>query len=59
MFILVDKNNTIVGSATNPIDEADCSKNNLRVFKIPKEEFSYDLIGQKLEDFEESGDDGI
>lgn len=59
MFILVDKNNTIVGCATNPVDEADCSKNNLRVFKIPKDEFSYDLIGQMLEDFEENSDDSV
>lgn len=54
MYILVDaKTQIIVGTAIKPISEESCSKNGQRIYEIDNKEFSYSMIGAKLEDFEE------
>jgi len=52
MYILVNENNIIVGSAVNKPDENSCSKNNQKIFKIKDEEYSVELLGTKLLDYD-------
>lgn len=53
MYIIVRANdNVIVGSAVNPINVDEASKNNRIVYKIDDEDFNQSMIGQKLTDFE-------
>jgi hypothetical protein len=53
MYILVDaKTRIIIGTAVRPISEEACSKNGQRIYEIDNKEFSYSMIGAKLEDFE-------
>lgn len=48
MYILVNKDNVIVGSAFNKPSEACCSKNMQRVFEIPDTEYTPEMIGTKI-----------
>lgn len=52
MYLLVDGDNIIVGSVNNRPNEEDCSKNGYRVFEIKDEEYSVDMIGSPLVDYE-------
>lgn len=52
MYILVNKDNIIVGCAAKKVDEAQASTNGQRVFEIDSEDFDIEMIGQKLEDFD-------
>lgn len=54
MYIIVrHKDNIIVGSATRPVDEKEASRNGYKIFEIDDKEFSVDIIGSKLESFDE------
>lgn len=54
MFIIVrHSDNIIIGTATRPVNEAEASKNGYKVFEIDDKEFSVEMIGSKLESFEE------
>lgn len=54
MYIIVrHSDNIIIGSATRPVDQRDASKNGYKVFEIENSKFSFDMIGSKLESFEE------
>lgn len=53
MYILVDaKTNKIVGCASKPVNEEACSRNGQKVYEIPNDEYSHEMIGTKLEDFQ-------
>ena len=52
MYILVNKEDVIVGSAVNKPSEYCCSKNMQRVYEIPNEEYSPELIGSQLISYE-------
>lgn len=53
MYILVDaKTNKIVGCAAKKVNEESCSKNGQKVYEIPDSEYSHDMIGTKIEDFQ-------
>lgn len=52
MYILVNKDNIIVGSSNNKICEKSCSQNGYRVFEIEDSEYSVDLIGTVLTDYD-------
>lgn len=54
MYIIVrHSDNLIVGSATRRVDEKEASKNGYKVFEIDDKEFRVDMIGSKLESFDE------
>ena len=54
MYIIVrQSDSTIIGSATRQVDQRDMSKNGYVVYEIENDKFSYDMIGSKLESFEE------
>ena len=56
MYILVDaKTNKIVGSAVKPVDEEQCSKNGQKVFNVPDDEYSHDMIGSQLDEYQIDG----
>lgn len=49
MYILVDaKTNKIVGTASKPVSVLACSRNGQKVYEIPDEQFSLDMIGSIL-----------
>lgn len=49
MYILVEaKTNKIVGTASRPVSVAACSKNGQKVYEIPDDKFSPDMIGSIL-----------
>jgi hypothetical protein len=53
MFLIVrQSDNVIIGSAIKPINIEDASKNGYIVCEMPDAEFTPDLIGSKIEDFE-------
>ena len=53
MYIIVEaKTNKIVGCANKPVDELHCSHNGQKVFNIPDDEYSHDMLGTLLEDFQ-------
>jgi len=52
MYILIDENDVIVASSVNMPDISDCSGKGLKVFEIPNSEYTPELIGKKLEDFD-------
>ena len=55
MYILVRQtDNIIVGTATKIVDEASVSKSGCRVYEIPDNEFTANMLGSKLETFEEN-----
>lgn len=54
MYIIVRHSDSIImGSATRAVDERDLSKNGYVVYEIENDKFSYDMIGSKLESFDE------
>lgn len=54
MYIIVRKNdNIIIGSAIGMINTNDAESKGYDVYEIPSSEFSKDMIGAKLEGFEE------
>lgn len=56
MYIIVrHSDNIIIGSATRPVDESHASKNGYKVFEIDDAEFNVELIGSRLESFDEVG----
>ena len=52
MYLLVNEDDIIVGSAMNKPSEAHCSAVGQRVFEIDRREYSPEMIGQKLVDFQ-------
>lgn len=52
MYLLVNKDNIIVGSAVNKPSESHCSACGQIVYKIDRKEYTPDMIGKKLIDFE-------
>lgn len=52
MYILVNDENIITASSTGKPSEAVCSANKLRIYEIEDDEYSPELIGQVLDDFE-------
>lgn len=48
MYILVNENDVIVGSAMNKPSIVECSKNKQRVFHLPDSEYEPEIIGSKL-----------
>lgn len=48
MFILVNSENIIVGSAVNMPSEKCCSKRGQKIYQIPDSEYRPDLIGNQL-----------
>lgn len=53
MYILVrQKDNIIVGSAKNRIDEKSASENGCKVYEILDAEFKPSMLGSRLESFE-------
>lgn len=54
MFLIVrQEDNVIIGSAIKSINIDDASKNGYIICEIPDEEFSPDLLGRKIEDFDQ------
>jgi hypothetical protein len=54
MFLLVrKKDQIIVGTASNKIDESSCQKAGYDVFEIDDKEFSFDMLGKKIIGFKE------
>lgn len=54
MYILVRKtDNIIIGSAINPINKENAEKNGHIIYEIDSSEFSKNMIGAKLEGFDE------
>lgn len=52
MYILVRvSDNVIVGSANNPVNVQEASKQGRRVYEIDEHEFDADMIGQKITEF--------
>lgn len=52
MYILVRvSDNVIVGSAHNPINVREASKQGRRVYEIDDEDFSPAIIGQKITEY--------
>lgn len=54
MYLLVNKDNIIVGSAINKPSEEHCSKVGQMVYKIDRKDYSPNMIGEKLVDFDVS-----
>jgi len=52
MYILVNQQNIIIGSAHNKPDESISSANGHRIYEIENTEFSPNMIGEVLEDFD-------
>lgn len=53
MYIIVRvKDNVIVGSANNPVDNKEASKQGRRIYEIDNADFDSSMIGQKLTEFE-------
>lgn len=52
MYILVNKDNIIVGSAVNKPSVEQCSKNGQRVFHLPNSEYEPEMIGTELVSYE-------
>jgi N-dimethylarginine dimethylaminohydrolase len=54
MYILVRKvDNIIIGSAIHHINKDNAEKNGYHIYEIDVSEFSKDMIGAKLEGFDE------
>jgi hypothetical protein len=52
MYILVRiADNTIVGSANNPIDVKEASRQNRRVYEIDDADFSPEMFGQQITEY--------
>lgn len=52
MYILVNSNNIIVGSAKNMPSESTCSKKGQKVYEIPDSEYDPSMINSSLKSFE-------
>jgi len=48
MYILVNKDNIIVGSCNNKPSEESCSANGQRVFEIANSEYTPEILGSSL-----------
>ena len=54
MYIIVrHSDNIIIGSATRPVDESEASRNGYKIFQIEDSEFKVEMIGSRLESFDE------
>ena len=54
MYIIVrHSDKIIVGSATRPVDESEASRNGYLIFEMEDSEFKVEMIGSKLESFDE------
>lgn len=54
MYIIVRQQDMLIlGSATRPVDIKTASKNGYLVFEIADEDFNVEMLGSKLESFEE------
>lgn len=53
MFIFVRaKDNVIVGCSVKPVNTEDMSRQGNKVYEVDDTEFTYTMIGQKLQDYE-------
>lgn len=53
MFIFVRaEDNVIIGCSVKAVNEDDMSKQGNRVYEVDDSEFSYSMIGQKIQEFE-------
>lgn len=53
MFIFVrQKDNVIVGCSVKPVNEEDMQRQGNKVYEVDNNDFSYDMIGQKIQEFE-------
>ena len=52
MYLLVNKDNIIVGSAVNKPSDEQCSKAGQFVYEIDRKEYSPEMIGRKLVEFD-------
>lgn len=53
MFIFVRaSDNVIVGCSVKPVNKEDMSRQGNKVYEVDDSEFSYTMIGQKLQEFE-------
>jgi len=52
MFLLVNQNDIIIGSAMNKPSKSSCSSLGYRIYEIDKSEFFTEMVGTKLVDFE-------
>lgn len=56
MFIFVRKeDNVIVGCSVKPVNEEDMGRHGNVVYEVDDKDFSYSMIGQKINDFESLG----
>lgn len=53
MFIFVRAtDNVIVGCSVKPVNKEDMSRQGNKVYEVDDSEFSYTMIGQKIQSFE-------
>ena len=52
MYILVNKNKIIVGSAVNKPSKESCSAAGYKIYEIDDSEFNIDMIGTELVSFD-------
>jgi hypothetical protein len=52
MYILVNTDRIITASSTGKPSEEICSEKGLRIYEIDDNEYSPEIIGKKLDDFE-------
>ena len=53
MFIFVRvKDNVIVGCANNKVNVKEASRNGRRIYEIDDEDFTPDMLGQKITEFQ-------
>jgi hypothetical protein len=54
MYIIVrHSDNIIIGSAVRPVDQESASQNGYKIFQIDDSEFTVEMIGSKLDSFDE------
>lgn len=56
MYILVNKDDVIVGSCNNKPSETSCSKNGYRIFEMDRDEYDPQMIGSPLLKYDIVGD---
>lgn len=52
MYILVNQDKIITASSTGKPNEEICSEKGLRIYEMNDDEYTPELIGKKLDDFE-------
>jgi hypothetical protein len=52
MYILVNENKVIIASSTGKPSEEICSEKGIRIYELDDSEYSAEMIGNKLDDFE-------